>query len=308
MMQRTIAGTYKASIDVGVGNLAPLRFGFDTGSTGLHVFADAKLDRSGSGVRCSRTPTSVVYGNPPRIILSGVMCYATLQMGTIATPQPVPIAYLTEASCPPNLPNCKLPDLRSAKAMGGYGVFGAGLTGLISGEGNAPPPILRLPGRYGETYTLALTPERGDLILGGSGPPNAAAFPLSRVTTVPGETWSLGNACLFVNQHAIATCILISFDTGNGVPWIHNVTDGHIPQSNGVVRPGTQIGFGPDPSDVEATSVVAGRAFADEIHITQIPGGRALTNTSIQAFFNHDVTYDAARGVIYFACDVTARC
>ena len=167
-MSRTRAGTYKATLDVRIGNLARLPFGFDTGSTGLHVFADAKLDAAGSGVACSKTPTSVTYGNPPRIIFSGVMCYAVLQIGSVTAPLPIPIAYLTKASCPPNLPDCTLPDPSNPKSVGGYGVFGAGITGLITGQSNPPPPILRLPGSYGQRYSLVLTPERGDLILGES--------------------------------------------------------------------------------------------------------------------------------------------
>jgi len=69
-------GTSKVSVRVGIGNLPPLPVIFDTGSSGLHVYADANLDAPGSGVRCTQTPTKVTYGNPPRIILSGVVCYA----------------------------------------------------------------------------------------------------------------------------------------------------------------------------------------------------------------------------------------
>jgi hypothetical protein len=298
-MIRTRAGTYKAIIGVRIGNLAPLPFTFDTGSTGLHVFANAKLDAAGSGAACSQTPTSVTYGNPPRVIYSGVMCYAPLQIGTISTAKPIPIAYLTKASCPSNLPRCTLPDLSNRKAMDGYGVFGAGVTGIMSGEGKAPPPILSLPGPYGQIYSLALTPERGELILGSSVPSNATAFPLTKVTEVSDERWSLGKACLFINRHAIATCLLVSFDTGNGVPWIHNIASLLIPQSRGIVKPSTSIGFGPDPSDTEAMSVVAGTEFANAIHVRQVPG-RDMTNTSIQVFLNHYVTYDAVHGIIFF--------
>ncbi len=299
-MNQTRAGTYKADIDVRIGNLAPLPFGFDTGSTGLHVFADAKLDAAGSGVRCSQTPTSVTYGNPPRIIFSGVMCFATLGIGQIATAGPVPIAYLTTASCPRNLPDCKIPDLHSPKAMSGYGVFGAGLTGRISGEGNAPPPILSLPGRYGQIFTLALTPEHGELILGGSVPQHAAAFPLIRLSAAGERKWAQGRTCLFVDERAIGTCLFVSFDTGNGVAWIHNVTNPHLPQSNGIITPSTHIGFGPDSSGSEAVSIVAGDDFANQIHVVQL-AGKSLTNTSIRVFFNRYVTYDAVNGIIYFS-------
>jgi hypothetical protein len=93
-------GTYAAKITIALGDGPPLPFGFDTGSTGLHAFADAELDALGSGVRCSQTPTSVTYGNPPRITFNGVVCYATLHFDGLTTPSAVPVAYLTSASCP----------------------------------------------------------------------------------------------------------------------------------------------------------------------------------------------------------------
>src|SRR5579864_108092 len=86
--------TYKASISMSIGNLPPLPIGFDTGSSGLHVFADANLTAPGSGVQCTQTKTQVTYGNPARITLHGVICYAQLHFGNYTTPAAVPIAYL----------------------------------------------------------------------------------------------------------------------------------------------------------------------------------------------------------------------
>ena len=120
------------------------------------------------------------------------------------------------------------------------------------------------------------------------------------MTAIGDERWSLGGACLFVNTRAIGTCLLVSFDTGNSVAWIHNVTNPRIPQTNGIVTPYTRIGFGPDRGEGEATSIVAGGEFANEIHVEAVPG-RTLANTSIRAFFHHYVTYDAVHGIIYFA-------
>jgi hypothetical protein len=42
-------------------------------------------------------------------------------------------------------------------------------------------------------------------------------------------------------------------------------------------------------------------SFEDQIKVVAIPGRPPLTNTSIQAFFDHIVTYDNARGIIAVA-------
>jgi hypothetical protein len=303
MVTRTAKGTYKANLDVGIGNLQAIPFVFDTGSTGLHVFADVNFDGPESGIQCTQTPTRVVYGNPPRVIFRGVICNATLHLGTTATPGPVPIAYLTEAECPPTArPGCRPPDVHSVKAMGGYGIFGAGLAGIISGKGIAPPPLLSLPGRYGRIYSIVLSPYGGELILGSHVPRGAAVFDLIKTEGVPGAEWALGRACLFVNGQPIGTCLFISFDTGNGVPWLHNVANPLLHLSRrGLVLAGTRVGFAPVPASQEATSVIAGREFWNRIRNVPSPQGKIMTNTSIQVFFGHFVTYDAVNGAISFA-------
>lgn len=214
-------GTESPQVAIALGNGQTLPFGFDTGSSGLHVFADARLE-STAGVQCSHMPTSVTYGNPPRITFSGVVCYAQLHFQGFTTPGSVPISYLTSASCPKSNPSCKIPNLRSPKAMHGYGVFGAGLTGIMYGNGSVPNPILTLPGRRGTVYSVVVRRESGELVLGASAPSGAADFHLTG-GTLPGERYSLPRSCLFINGKPIQSCMLISFDTGNGVPWIHAV-------------------------------------------------------------------------------------
>ena len=298
-------GTYKPAITVGIGNLKPLEIGFDTGSSGLHVFADANLEALGSDVQFTSTPTSVTYGNPGRITFHGVVCHARLRFGDFTTPTPVPLAYLTSASLPKTNPNGKLPDLRSYKAMHSYGVFGAGLTGRMFAQGNVPNPFLTLPGRRGSSYSIRLTQDGGEVVLGSKEPVNSTAFPLTP-GTLDGTKWTLGPACLFVNgraigEQAVGKLLLVSFDTGNGVPWLHTANTNAVPQTNGFVTPATRIGVGPPGSTREAASVVAGTAFANKIKVVETAKGSPLINVGIQAFFGHIVTYDNTRGTISFA-------
>src|ERR1700722_16147582 len=142
VMSKLASGAYKARIDVGIGSLQPIPFTFDTGSTGLHMFANPAFEGAGSGIRFSQIPTSVIYGNPPRVIFSGVICYATLHIGIATTTSPIAIPYLTKESSPPKLPDGKVPDIHNPKSFLGesdYGIFGSGITGVVSGKNNPPP-------------------------------------------------------------------------------------------------------------------------------------------------------------------------
>ena len=304
MWQKNVNGIKKPRINIGIGDLPALPVSFDTGSTGLHVFADANLTAADSGVKCSDIPTSVTYGNPALITFRGVVCYASLKFGDYVSPEPVPIAYLTSASCPPQNPGCKLPDLTSPQEMGGYGILGLGLTGPQSGTNIIPNPILTLPAPYSCRYSVRLTNEDqgGELVLGDNEPPNAVPFQLAS-TTAGGAKWTNAQTCLFVNGSPIDTCLQVSFDTGNPVAWIHNADTRAIPQDPaGVVQPSTIIGFAPPGQATQIVSVVAGTTpFHDLIKVLEIPGSASLTNTSIQVFYGQIVTYDNFAGTISFA-------
>lgn len=284
--------TYKADVSIGFGNLQRLPIAFDTGSAGLHVFAAAKLDAPGSGVDCTATPVSFTVGNPGRVNYSGVICNAVLHFAGFTTPTAVPLAYLTSASCTPNNPGCKLPNLNNPKAHGGvYGVFGAGITGAMPVQN----PFL---GMY-QSYSIELTHGGGRVVLGGAAESDAAQFPLAPGSRT-GAKWQIGQACLFVNGTATRSCLGISFDTGNGVPWIRTSDAATIPQQNGLVTPNTRIGFAPPGAASAATTVVAGSAFANRIKVQ--PANKApLANSGIEPFFDHVVTYDNLNGRISIA-------
>lgn len=304
MWQKNANGIKKPRINIGIGDLPPLPVGFDTGSSGLHVFADANLMAPNSGVKCSDIATTVTYGNPPLITFSGVVCYASLHFGDYVSPAPVPIAYLTSASCPPQNPKCTIPKLTDPGAMGGYGIFGLGLTGAQSGDNTIPNPILTLPAPYGSSYSVRLTngQDGGELVLGSDEPANSVPFHLTP-TAIGGANWSNAKACLFVNGGAIDTCLQISFDTGNPVSWIHNANTPLIPQyPPGFVKPPTSIGFAPEGVATQTVSVVAGTTpFVDQIKVLDIANAPALTNTGIQVFFGQIVTYNNEAGTISFA-------
>ena len=305
MWQKNSNGIKKPRISIGVGQLQ-LPVSFDTGSTGLHMFLDANLTEDNSGVKCTDVATSVTYGNPARIIFSGIECYAPLQFGSYVSPQPVRIAYLTSAVCAPGNEGCTIPDLTSPEDMGGYGILGLGLTGVQTGDHSIPNPILTFSPPY-NSYSVQLTNDDvgGELVLGSEEPANAVPFQLNQPnpTDPPGTKWRNALTCLFVGRSALDTCLQISFDTGNPAPWIHNASTAGIPEDPpGFIAPSTTMGFAPLCAPTPAFSLVAGATpFVDQIPLVDIKNAASLTNVSIEAFFGQIVTYNNDAGTISFA-------
>lgn len=302
-MTETAAQTYKASLQVGIGSQW-LQIGIDTGSVGLVLFATPGI--RGSGARCSGPgtgPISVEYGNPHRVTYGGHTCIGAISLaGVISTP-PIPFALLTSTTwCAPDL-QCGTPQQNYAK--GDYGIFGVGI-----GPGTLlPNPLRTLTGAYGKRFMLRLNSTDGAssfLILAPPWRFDAAIFPQSDQTVgalnLPG--YDKGQGCLLYieDEKQTSVCPLVSFDTGNGVPWLHVDVLGlnTVPGPNGItyVAPGMTLGFAPRPGAPAAFSLVTSDSFAGEFRYESVGN---LINVGMQAFLGNDVTYDAEQGVITVA-------
>jgi hypothetical protein len=299
-MVETAQQTEKAMLQVGVGSLQPLSMPVDTGSVGLVLFATPGIP--GNETSCSSQTISVSYGNPLRVTYSGVICYGSVGLaGILATPR-IPFALLTSTTfCAPNN-QCKTPQQNYAD--GDYGVFGVG----ISPGDNLPNPLRTLPGPNGKRFMLRLNVNGGEpssLILAPHWRFDAAVFPQFEQTTgaLGLPVYDKGQGCVLVDGEATSVCPIVSFDTGNGVPWLH-VTIPHLPTVTGTngdiyVAPGTTIGVTPRLGGPPAVLLVAGSTFATEFRYADQKSN--LINVSIQAFLGNDVIYDGEQGVITVA-------
>jgi hypothetical protein len=299
-MVETEQQTEKAMLQVGVGSLQPLSIPVDTGSVGLVLFATPGIP--GNETSCSSQTISVSYGNPLRVTYSGVICYGSIGLGgVLATPR-IPFALLTSTTfCAPNN-QCKTPQQNYAD--GDYGVLGVG----ISPGDSLPNPLRTLPGPYGERFMLRLNAngsEPSSLILAPRWRFDAAVFPQFEETTgaLGLPVYDKGQGCVLVNGQATSVCPIVSFDTGNGVPWLH-VTIPNLPTVTGPngdidVAPGTTIGVTPRLGGPPAVLLVAGNTFATEFRYTDQKSN--LINVSIQAFLGNDVIYDGEQVVITVA-------
>jgi hypothetical protein len=297
----TAEQTYKATVQVGIGSLPPMSIGFDTGSVGLELFAVPGIP--GNGTVCSTETISVSYGNPLRVTYGGVLCYAAITLaGVISTPR-IPFGLLTSMTfCAPGY-QCNTPQENYADGI--YGVFGAGISPSAV---DLPNPLRTLPGAYGKRFMLRLKANSGEhssLILAPRWHYDAAIFPQfeQSVGALNLPVYAKGKGCILVNGRETGVCALVSFDTGNGVPWVH-VTVPNLPTimgSNGgrYVAPGTTIGLAPRRGGTSPVSLVASTSFAGEFRYTNRSSD--LINVSIQAFLGNDVTYDGEQGVITVA-------
>lgn len=299
-MTETAVQTDKAVLAVGVGSLPPLSIGLDTGSVGLALFAVPGIP--GNGTSCSGKTILRSYGNPLRVTYSGVICHGSINLaGVIATPR-IAFALLTSRIfCAPGH-QCKTPQQNYAD--GDYGIFGAGIALGV----DLPNPLRTLPGAYGKRFMLRLNAnpsQPSSLILGPRWRFDAAVFPQSDQTTgarqLPG--YDKGQGCVVMNGQPTAVCPVVSFDTGNGVPFVHVTIPNlpTVPGPNGLtyVAPETTLGVAPRLGGPAAISLLAGSTFAGEFRYADQKSN--LFNVGIQAFFGNDVIYDAEQGVIAVA-------
>lgn len=298
-MMETADQTQKAMLQVGIGTLPPLSIVLDTGSVGLVLFAIPGIP--GNATTCSGAPISVSYGNPLRVTYSGEICSGAISLAGIVSTPTIPFALLTSTTFCAQGSHCKTPLENYADGI--YGVFGAGIS-----SGTLLNPLRTLPGAYGHRFMLRLTANAGEpssLVLAPRWHFDAAIFPQFEQTVGPLNlpTYAKGQGCVLVNGQETAVCPFVSFDTGNGVPWLH-VTVPNLPTvvaSNGItyVAPGTTIGLAPRLGGSSALSLVASSSFAGEFRYADLTSN--LINVSIQAFLGNDVTYDGEQGVITVA-------
>jgi hypothetical protein len=299
-MVETPEQAYTPMIRAGIGSLSPLSVTLDTGSVGLRVFAVRGIP--GNGTICSGPTTTVSYGNPVRVSYAGVICYGPISLaGGVSTPS-IPFALLTSMTyCEPGY-SCKTP--QENYAAGIYGVLGVGM----DAGSDLPNPLRTLDGTYGMRFMLRLNADASkpsSLILAPPWHYDAAIFPQAEQTAgaLNLANYAKGAGCVLLNGQQTSVCPLISFDTGNGVPWVH-ATIPHLPTvpgGNGItyVAPGTMIGVAPRLGGPAAVSVIASGSFAGEFRYADQNSN--LINVSVQAFFGNDVTYDSEQGVITVA-------
>lgn len=288
-------GDIYVNVSVGGGPTIPVIF--DTGSTGLRIYAPV------AGPNVQRTNVPVHYGYGSGSAYDGVKAYAIVRVGPVATATAVPFELVTDLHCYSNQPNCpgKIGVDAAAQRWRIKGVMGVALSGgngIPSPLSALPAPLnagfvisnrdvyLGLPANVESTFkTLQLAQYSEGLSTGGP----------SWNTTV-NVSWSIGGTS--ANG---GTPIATLFDSGNSEATVR-VPAGSVASSlmngehlrNGVAVEATI------PGVLDWRFGSGSRPGVNQVRVALPTHGRAHVNPG-WAFFNaYDIMYDLQRGLIGF--------
>jgi len=284
-------------VSVSVGGGPPVAVIFDTGSTGLRMYAPAV------GPNIERTGTPVRYGYGSGSAYDGEKAFAVVKIGPVATARAVPFELVTDLHCYSKQPNCpgKIgvdAAARQWKIKGVLGVALSGGNGIPSPLSALPAPFdggfvishrqvfLGLPDSVERTFkTLQLARLSPDLATGG------AAW-----KTTLDVWWRVGG-----NAANGGTPIPTLFDTGNSEATIR-VAAGDVDATlmNGEhLKNGTAV-EATIPGVLDWQFRSGSRPGVDQVRVALPTRGLPHANPGWAAFDRYDVMYDARRGLIGF--------
>lgn len=306
-MQSTGPGHYQPGIMISVAGGPPTLVNFDTGSSGLHIFA-SQVGNSNITYTQHHVTNSYASG----VQFEGVVAYASVSIGGVVS-RPIPIVVVQKVSCVAAKPNCEVAGQDSASAVlkgGFYGIMGTSM--IASPDPHHPKqmlysPIRALPGNYGSGFIIEnLNANGGNLVL-GINPDNSQGFnqvALPQAGTYPDGVPMYNDKALKVRysigevSHELRT----AFDSG-GDSMVHLYTGSNIgfPARHKHIRPGYTFtgvlnqGFN---WQFETGNTPSLNAIAIQPEL-QGKGGPYL-NTGNTFFMYYDVMYNFSAGTLGF--------
>jgi len=272
----------------------------DTGSIGLHIYPQAVDLRAGSGVSPTGQATAITYVDGEQ--QTGTLATARISIGGLTTTTAVPFGLISSLTCTAAKPNCPARGgIAAAVRAGRYGVLGIGLG--RHGPSSPPNPLLYLPDPYRRSWSVALDPSGGHLVLGAVG----SRHPLA-VMRLPREADPIDGREVFDDHEAavcwqiggVSSCQPTLFDSGE---FTMQLFGGRLAASWAGPGGASRV---PSGTDVSARLPGAGRPFwsftagrSPSADLVVAHGrGRGAVNTGVGAFFAFTVLYDAAAGAV----------
>jgi hypothetical protein len=303
-------GSQRFSIDIQIGDSAPLGVQLDTGSSGLRVLEGAVPDSA----YASMSTTPVVYGYHSGLEISGVVATATVTIGGVATPVPIPVMYVNEVGCQASMPDCgaqgQTPETYTF--FGPYkAILGVGMRNGLDGIGSA---IAELPGEpafeiespsYGGTSgTLVLYPSADDVA-------RYATYPLGRVdggASLPNGAVAYDDrysvpACVDDETSGVDYCLGSEWDTGNPPIYIEWPADTDGGVSILPTGASVKVTIGPADKPLGAYSFTVGTVPTPGIDAVEVEPatGEGFMNLGTAVFFHFDALFDQAHGMVGLA-------
>jgi Protein of unknown function (DUF3443) len=303
-------GVMSFSVPIRVGSVS-LNVLLDTGSSGLRVAAGAVPDEDFERV----TSTQVIYSYHSGVLIQGVVAYASVAIGSLGTPAPIPVMIVQQASCTAAKPDCPASgsppgDLAS---FGPYAaILGVGMRSTLTDEqvGNPisqlegkPAFIVKAPSYGGTAGTLELAPTASEVMAFATRalPLLEDGAPLANGTPAYDDRYGLP-ACLDDLTSGVDYCVPAELDTGNAPTYIEWPAHGSAPTSE--LPPGDRVEatIGPPSAPLERYGFTVGSnptPGIDEV-LVESASAEGFMNLGTVVFFHYDVYFDPEKGVVGF--------
>jgi hypothetical protein len=288
-------GGAQTFVKVKVGNSAALPVLLDTGSSGLHIFANKVPTGAGSGVSVTSTPANITYAGGHRFV--GVVANAKVTIGSAQTSRSVPVALVNTASCIPSKPTC--PAQGGIAGMERHGIDGVLGIGLSTSKGPVASPILGMAGSLGTRWSIHLGATSGTLLLG-------ASLRVSRTATIPMRRtgsfeshplWADNALRLCIHVSNVSTCAPSLFDTGTEAMQLQGPTFAGLPTVLGTrVASGLLLTFALPGASKSFWSFTTGSSRSKNLVVLR--DGGTFVNLGVQGYCTFTVSYDDTNGVV----------
>jgi hypothetical protein len=283
--QTTSDGTMRMSVPIRIGDSAPFDAFLDTGSSGLRVLEGAAPDAS---YACATT-TSVTYSFHSGLRIDGVVAYATVTIGSLATPAPIPVMLVE---------NTTSTFFGPYKAILGVGMrngaSSGGVANPIAELAGAPAFIVRAPAYGGSSGELVVAPS----------PDALATFATFQLPPYAGAALPNGVAT-WDDRHGLPACLNAycfgaELDTGNPPIYVEAADA----TTTSLLAAGThvEVTIGGASTLAQYSFDVASPATpgVDEV-VVEPATAQPFMNLGTSVFFHYDVLFDQQRGVVGFA-------
>jgi len=303
--QTSSDGATRFAVFVTIGDAGPIPVQLDTGSSGLRIEEGAVPDSAFASI----STTAVTYSYHSGLEITGVVATATVSMGPLSTPQPIPVMLIEQLGCGSTDPNCGA----AGQTPATYDLFGPYKAilgvGMRNGDGQIGNPIAQLVGEPayiveapdlgGDAGTLLVAPtaEQVASFVTYQLPAESGGEPLANGVAAFDDRYGLPT-CLDDTTSGVDYCVPAELDTGDPsayVEWPAATTTANLP-SGAVV----QVQIGPDAGVLASYVDTVGSVLSSNITIEPATGA-GFMNIGQGLFSRYDALFDQKDGIVGLA-------
>ncbi len=294
-------GAMRFSIGIEVDG-SPLEVMVDTGSRGLRILRNAVPDTAYACV--TTTASRETYGSG--LELDGVVARATITIGGVATPAPIPVMYVDSLSCDgPGDCGASSDSADTATVFGGFrAILGIGLRNGAAAIGS---PIAQLPGQPSfVVHTSAYGASTGTLTIG---PIDTSAFATLQLPAASDDGTLANGTPAWDDRYGIPTCLDDATSGGNycepgiwdtGAPQTIINWPAATDESKVAVESQLAVTIGPATAPLGAYAFTVGAVPVpgiDEVYVVPTVG-EGYINLGTALFFHADALFDPLHGIV----------